>query len=272
MSRNELVEETAGGTTSRLHVRFDALNGKTSVGRLHEAGALRLRRCAGEGCDVIVVNTGGGIVGGDRHRVEVELSAGASVQFTTAAAEKVYRSLGPSSRIDIGMRLKEGAHLQWLPQETILFDQAALSRQIEVDLTPTSRFLAVESVVFGRLAMGELAVSGHFEDSWRLRLGQRLIYAEESRFSGEIAGLLDRPALAAGARASSLLLFVGEDLDERVSALAQDHHPSEVACGFSQRHNVLIGRYLSSAPDLLKDLLARHIATLSGRGAPRAWG
>lgn len=266
-----LEGSAADGTTSRLHARFDALNGGTSVGRLHEAGALRLRRCAGDDCDVVVVNTGGGIVGGDRHRLAVELRAGTRVQFTTAAAEKVYRSLGPSSRIDIDLRLEEGAHLDWLPQETILFDRAILNRRIEVRMSPTSKFLAVESVVFGRLAMGEVAVAGHFGDSWRVRLGERLIYAEETRLSGDVAGLLDRPALAAGARASSLLLFVGDDLDERVSALARDYHPPEVACGFSQRNKVLIGRYLSPSPASLKNLVARHVAALSGRGTPRAW-
>lgn len=272
MLGDELEGGTAAGAGSRLHVRFDVRNGKTSVGRLHEAGALRLRRCAGEGCDVVVVNTGGGIVGGDQLRLAAELSAGAKVRFTTAAAEKIYRSLAPSSRIDISLRLEDGAHLDWLPQETILFDRAALSRRIDVRLAPTSTFLAVESVVFGRLAMGEFALSGHFEDSWRVRLGERLIYAEETRFSGEMARLLDRPALAAGARAASLLLFVGDHLDECVVALTRDQHPPEVACGFSQRNNLLIGRYLSSAPASLKDLLARHIATLGGRGPPRAWG
>ena len=133
------------------------------------------------------VNTAGGIAGGDRFAVDIAAGEGTRLTLTTAAAEKIYRSNGP----DLAARHRaEGRStartLHWLPQETILFDQARVERRFEIDLAEGASLLLAEIVVFGRAAMGERMLSGSFVDRWRLRRGGRLIFAETMRLDGDI--------------------------------------------------------------------------------------
>ena len=148
---------------------------------------------------------------------------------TTAAAEKVYRTLGPDSVIDVKLDVGPGATLAWLPQETILFDRARLSRGIEVDLAPDAQLLLAEAIVFGRLGMGEAVEDGTLFDRWRVRRGGRLIYAEGVRLDGPIARRLAETAVAKGGIAIATVLIVpgGDETVQAVRAL-QDQFIGEV--------------------------------------------
>ena len=111
---------------------------------------------------------------------------------TTAAAEKIYRSPGPDADMEVALAVSAGGQLAWLPQETILFDRARLSRRIEVDLAEGASLIMAEAVVFGRAAMGETVREGRFADRWRVRRDGRLIFAESARLDGAIAETLGR--------------------------------------------------------------------------------
>src|SRR3954470_11141482 len=169
-------------------VKFDValVDGATRRRKLHESGSLRVRFPSpeGQGLSAVFVNTAGGIAGGDRFEVDIAGGEGSRLTVTTAAAEKIYRSHGPAAQIDIVLKAAAGAHLAWLPQETILFDQARISRRIDIDLAETASLLLCEIVVFGRAAMGEKMLSGSFVDRWRLRRGGRLVFAETVRLDG----------------------------------------------------------------------------------------
>ncbi len=138
---------------------FRRTGARTGPMRLFETGGLRWRfpRSASP-CEAVIVNTGGGVAGGDVLRVELTLDEGAEVAATTPAAEKIYRSDGPAACIETRLKLAPRARLLWLPQETILFDKARLERKLEVDMAADADLLLVESLVFGRLAMGETAI------------------------------------------------------------------------------------------------------------------
>ena len=114
------------------------------------------------------VNTAGGVAGGDRFGIEIAAGEGSRLAVTTAAAEKIYRAEGPAAQLDIALKAAAGAHLAWLPQETILFDRARVSRRIDIDLADSASLLLCEIVVFGRAAMGERMLAGEFVDRWRL--------------------------------------------------------------------------------------------------------
>ena len=137
---------------------------------------------------------------------------------TTAAAEKVYRAQGPAAELNIALKAAAGAHLAWLPQETILFDRARVSRRIDIDLAEGASLLLCEIVVFGRAAMGERMLQGEFVDRWRLRRGGRLVFAETVRLDGDIGEKLARPAVANGGVAIGTALIVPGDeaLVERI--------------------------------------------------------
>ncbi|WP_338317721.1 urease accessory protein UreD, partial [Bradyrhizobium ottawaense] len=113
---------------ARGAVRFDvhARDGVTRRGVLHESGSLRVRFPSpeGEGLSGVFVNTAGGVAGGDSFDINITAGQGSRLTLTTAAAEKVYRAPGAAAQLSIALKVDAGAHLSWLPQETILFDRA----------------------------------------------------------------------------------------------------------------------------------------------------
>ncbi len=195
-------------------------DGVTRRGDLHESGSLRVRFPSPEqeGLSGVFVNTAGGIAGGDRFDIDITAGEGARLTLTTAAAEKVYRAPGPAAQLDIALKAAAGAHLAWLPQETILFDRARIVRRIDIDLAEDASLLLCEIVVFGRAAMGEKMLHGEFVDRWRLRRGGRLVFAETVRLDGDIGEKLARPAIANGGVAIGTALIVPGDeaLVERI--------------------------------------------------------
>src|ERR1700681_369824 len=166
----------------------DLVEGVTRRRHLRESGSLRVRFPSPEaqGLSAVFVTTAGGVAGGDRFDIGIAAGEGARLTVTTAAAEKVYRSHGPVAQLNIALRAAAHAHLAWLPQETILFDQARVERRIDIDLKDSASLLLCEIVVFGRTAMGERMLHGHFVDRWRVRRGGRLVFAETVRLDGDI--------------------------------------------------------------------------------------
>ena len=136
--------------------------------------------------DAVIINTAGGIAGGDRFSFDITVGAGAGVTLTTAAAEKIYRALDDDATVDVKLSIDRDATLSWLPQETILFDEARLRRRIDIDVAADGRLLFAEAVVFGRTAMGETVSRGRLVDRWRVRRAGELIFADTMRFEGSI--------------------------------------------------------------------------------------
>lgn len=194
-----------------------AANG--AVARRREEGCAKLRmptRLADQAPEAILINTSGGLAGGDR--LEIDVQAASDLCLTTQAAEKVYRSLSDDTRISTRLCGQGEARLLWLPQETILFDGANLKRSLEVDLQENAGLLAVESVVLGRKAMGESLTDFSFHDRWRIRRGGRLVYADDLRFDpGRVLGA----AALDGARAFATLVFVGVAAERHLEPLRE---------------------------------------------------
>ncbi|MFV0279963.1 MAG: urease accessory protein UreD [Rhodoblastus sp.] len=254
-----------------IRAEFVAHDACTRIGRLYETGGLRLRFPKTKAaCEGVIVNMAGGVVGGDHARVSICAGPGAWASLTTQSAEKIYRADGPPARVETALQLKAGATLEWLPQETILFDDAALARTLDVDMADDARLVACESVVFGRLAMGEICVSGDFHDRWRVRRGKKLIFAEETRLKSP-AALLDRPAIGAGARALATLLYAAPDAPARLDPCRATLATIPVESGVSVRENFLVARFLSPSPENLRLAILALLSELLGRAAPRVW-
>ena len=258
----------ANRASGRIAVHAVAHGAVTRRGRVHEDGSLRVRFPNAEGAlEAVIVNTGGGMTGGDRFSIDATVGAGARLIAGTAAAEKIYRSTGPDAEMDITLDIHAGGHLSWLPQETILFDQARLSRRIEIDLAPDASLVMAEAVVFGRAAMGEEVAEGLFADRWRLRRGGRLIFAESARLDGDIAMRLSHRAVAAGGIAiASVLIAPGDETTiATVRALAV---AGEV--GISAWNGLAVARLVAcDGATLHRDLVA--VLAALGHGAPRLW-
>jgi urease accessory protein len=259
---------------ARGAVRFDVqqAEGVTRRRHLHESGSLRVRFPSPEadGLSAVFVNTAGGIAGGDRFDIEIATGAGARLAVTTAAAEKIYRAAGPAAEINIALKAAAGAHLAWLPQETILFDRARVVRQIDIDLADSASLLLCEIVVFGRAAMGERMLTGEFVDRWRLSRGGRLVFAENIRLDGDIGEKLAQAAVAKGGVAIGTALIVpgDETLVARIRELSESF-AGEV--GISAWNGFAMARFCAQdAAKLRADMMA-VLGRASGSALPRLW-
>jgi urease accessory protein len=194
----------------------------------------------------VLINTAGGIAGGDRLACDVTLLPGASITVTTQAAEKVYRALNEPARIATRLKVCDTAKLAWLPQETIVFNSARLSREIEIDLSSGAELLALEWLALGRIARGERMVGGHITDSWRVRKDGRLIWADTFRTTGETFPHLGRKALLANRKAIATLVYFGPDLDTRLEFVREIAASLECDCAATSVGGLIIVRFAAN--------------------------
>ncbi|MBR1192347.1 urease accessory protein UreD [Bradyrhizobium sp. AUGA SZCCT0160] len=268
------ASSTFADNRARGAVKFDVRlqDGVTRRGTLHESGSLRVRFPSPEddGLSGVFVNTAGGIAGGDRFDIDIAAGEGARLTLTTAAAEKVYRAPGPAAQLNIALRAEAGAHLSWLPQETILFDRARILRRIDIDLADDASLLLCEIVVFGRAAMGERMLHGEFVDRWRLRRGGRLVFAETIRLAGDIGAKLAQPAIAKGGVAIGTALIVPGDeaVVERIREAA-DTFGGEV--GISAWNGFAMARFCAQDAARLRADMMTVLGRASGVPLPRLW-
>ncbi|MEQ1901308.1 MAG: urease accessory protein UreD [Devosia sp.] len=214
------------------------------------------------------MNTAGGLCGGDHISWQLEAVAGARLTATTPACERVYRSLGGDARIENRLTVGAGASFDWLPQETILFEGARLSRSLEVDMSEDARFTAVEAVLLGRTAMGEAARGARLFDNWRIRRGGRLIHAEATRLSADPLER-DSSSLLAGALAFATILHIAPDAGRRLESVRALLPQKGGASLIGERLTV---RILAESGLALRRAIAPIIAVLSSTGAvPRLW-
>lgn len=258
---------------ARGAVRFDvhARDGVTRRGALHESGSLRVRFPSPEdsGLSGVFVNTAGGVAGGDRFDIEISMADAARLTLTTAAAEKVYRAPGAAAQLNISLNVAAGAHLGWLPQETILFDRARVHRRFDIELDDAASLLLCEIVVFGRTAMGERMEQGEFVDRWRLRRGGRLVFAETIRLDGNIGAKLARSAVAkAGVAIGTALIVPGDEaLVERIRE-ASESFAGEV--GIATWNGFAMARFCAQdAARLRADMMT--VLARTGAALPRLW-
>jgi urease accessory protein len=255
-------------------VTFDValVDGVTRRRQLHESGSLRVRFPSPEaqGLSAVFVNTAGGVAGGDRFDIDIAAGEGARLTVTTAAAEKVYRAQGPVAQLNIALKAAAGSHLAWLPQETILFDRARVSRKIDIDLAESASLLLCEIVVFGRAAMGEKMLTGSFVDRWRVRRGGRLVFAETVRLDGEIGEKLARPAVARGGVAIGTALIVPGD-EALVARIREASESRAGEVGISAWNGFAMARFCAQdAAKLRADMIA-VLGHAGGPALPRLW-
>ena len=239
--------------------------GPHGIRRLREAHAAKLRLPPGSR-EAILINTGGGLAGGDRFRFDITAESGASLSLTTQAAERVYRSLGPAAEVGVTLTARSASSLMWMPQETILFDGAALSRSIAADVASDARLLMVESVILGREAMGESVAHARLSDRWRIRQSGKLIFADDVRFDGP------PPASAATlktARAFATVLLVSPHAEEMVEKLRAVIGENGAASAWSGK---IVARLVArDGFELRKSLIPALGLMMGGAAMPKTW-
>lgn len=262
----------ANRARGRIALGVAVVDGLTRRRQVSEEGSLRVRfpNPSAAECEAVIVNTAGGIAGGDLFALGIEVGGAAELVVTGAAAEKVYRAIDADAQMTVRLSVAEGGALRWLPQETILFDHARLSRSIDVELAESASLLLAEAVVFGRSAMGESVNQGRLIDRWRVRRGGRLIFAETSRLDGDIADTLAKPAVAKGAAAIATVLLVpgSDDAIAKVRALGEQF-AGEV--GISVWNGIAVARLCARDGAALRRDLMAVLAALDRKTLPRLW-
>jgi urease accessory protein len=257
-------------TDGSARVAFRRSRAATTLEHLYQEGApkIRLPRTT-KRAEAILINTAGGLTGGDRLAWRIDAHIGTEALITTQTCEKIYRSLdGQPAVVETHISVGPGARLDWLPQETILFNRSALRRSLDAELATDASLLAVEAVIFGRHAMGENVSQAWFHDRWRIRRAGRLVFADDLRFEGPVSSLLTRPAVAGGGRACATILYVATDTEPCADRLRKAV-PDIAASAFDGK---LLARVIAGDAYRLRQVLVPALELLSiGRELPKAW-
>ncbi|PZM14017.1 urease accessory protein UreD [Rhizobium tubonense] len=256
----------------RGHLAAKALDGRTRLAEFFQEGAakIRLPDTFDNSMEAVIINTAGGLTGGDRMDWSFVAAPATRIDLTTQACEKIYKASAGTAQVSTTIKVGAGARVDWLPQETILFDRASLARTLDVDLDETAEFLAVEAILLGRKAMGEAMVTGLFRDRWRIRRAGRLIHAEDLRLEGDVAKLTARNAVLGGQVAFVTVLYAGPSAERylgKVRPLLDGHMG-----GVSQWRDKLVVRLAAADGFALRKILIPVISALrNGSPVPKVW-
>ena len=253
------------------NVVVKAANGVTRIADLRQSGSLRLVFPQTRRTDVeaVIVNTAGGLTGGDRISIRAEAQAGASLTLTTQAAERAYRTQpGEVASLQTDILVGPSARVNWLPQELILYDGANLERSLHIDLADTARLLMVEPVIFGRTAMHETLKSFRFRDRIEISRAGAPLYTDALSLSGSLTDY-GRGACLPEAGALATLVFVAPEAEAHVQAVRA--LLPETGGASLLRSDLLAVRMLATDGFELRAHLLPILDRLSGDSLPKSW-
>ncbi|MBD3663927.1 urease accessory protein UreD [Sulfitobacter sp. TSTF-M16] len=246
--------------------------GRTRLRTLRQSGSLKLvfPKRHTQDVEAVLVNTAGGITGGDRFSLDVDIRTGAALTITTQAAERVYRAQpGEVGHVTTRVSVADGASLNWLPQELILFDRCALRRRLEIELAATARLLMVEPVVFGRATMPEILRDVMFQDRIRITRGGRPLYIDGMDLQGDAATHLARPAIADGAGAMASIVVVRPDAERQLKPVRA--MLPQTAGATTLADDILVIRQLAPDSFALRRNMIPILELLSNGTLPTSW-
>ena len=259
----------------RLSMRLRGTD--TVLDGLRQMGCLKARFPRperGAWTNAVSLNTAGGIAAGDRLTSAIAIGQGARATIAGQAAERCYRALPGATPavVRTALAVAPGAAMEWLPQETILFDRCALDRWLDIELAPDAWFLGGEAIVFGRTAMGEQVGHANFRDTIRIRRDGRLLLHDAVRIQGEVAARLARPAIGGGACAMATLLHVAPDAEAALDGLRDALADAPGEWGASAWDGMLVARFLAADGASLRQAVVTGLQALRGeRPLPRVW-
>jgi len=240
------------------------------IAELRQDGSLKalFPKVRGNALDAVFLNTAGGLTGGDRMQITSEAGAGAHIVMSSQAAERAYRAqAGAVAVSEVALDVAQGGRIDWLPQETILFEGAAISRRMTVRLAADATALLVEPVIFGRTAMGEQVHDLHLSDQWRVYRENRLIFADAIRLTGDAHRQMQHRAIAAGAGAMATILLAG-----RQAAACAELIDLPASSGMNLiTDDLLLVRLLATDSFALRAQMIPVIEALTPLAIPRVW-
>lgn len=235
------------GVHGIAEIAFSWQSGRTRLCRLYQRTPLRVlfpHWQPGDVLSAVVVNTSGGLVGGDQMDLCLAVGPRAEVLITTQAAEKLYRSTGADCRVTVDIGVGENGWLEWLPQETIIFEGARIRRRTTLNVASSARVLAGEVLVFGRSARGEKLTRGLIHDEWLVCVDGRLVWADSLHLAGDLAAKLASPAGFRDSKAAATFIYVAQDARHWLQPARELIDGGGLLTGVSCIGSLLIARWL----------------------------
>ena len=265
--------------------------GQAWVAVSHRGGATRLDGLRQQGCakaflprgsgapEIVFLNTSGGLTGGDKLAYRLDVGSGAVLTATTQTAERAYRATASEApgELCVSAEVAAGARLDWLPQETILYDGAALTRRTDIALSGDATLLMCEALVLGRAAMGERVTGLRLFDRRAVSRDGQPVLIDAVALDDATVATAGQAALLGRARAVAMLALVARGAEDAAGALRALSWPEGVTAGISGWDGKCVLRL--TAPDgwPLRLALAKALRHLRGTHAggpaalPRVW-
>jgi len=263
-----------GRARGHSRVGFVNVDGNTRLAISYQSGSAKVRlprATPSRVMEAVLLNTAGGVTGGDHLVYEVEAESGSRAAVSTQAAERIYRRVAGEARIETRLTVGRRARLDWLPQETIVFDRSALSRRLDADVAADGTLLAVEAIILGRKAMGETAPNVLIDDRWRVRRAGRLVFADGFRIDGNAETIMSGGATGAGAMAFATVILLAPDAEGHLEAAREALANCPGEGGASAWNGLLVARLTGATGDAMRSGLVSLIERLRGCAMPRVW-
>lgn len=221
--------------------------------------------------EIVFLNTAGGLASGDVLEFGVTLRAGARAVATTQTAERAYRATGDPAQARVALSVGPGGWLDWLPQETILYDHARLERRTTVDLAPDAGCLLLETIVLGRRAMGERPVRMHLRDRREVRRAGRLVHHDALALDDDALARMGGAAMMGGAPALATLAVIAPHAPDLLAAARGALEEPGVTGAASAPPGRLVIRLLAGDGWPLRRQINRLLRVLREGPPPRIW-
>ncbi len=238
---------------------------------LHQSGSAKAMLPRTTTTEVVFLNTSGGLTGGDRLHYGLNLLAGARVTAMTQTAERAYASPGPAAAAEVTATLGPGAHLDWLPQETLIYEDSHLDRTTTIDLTADASVLLCETIVLGRHAMGEAPLRARLTDRRLVRRDGRPVWAETLRLDAGVLALGTQAARLGPARAFAVLALVAPSATDALGPLRAVLDEPGCDAAASAWNGKCVLRLMAHDGWPLRRQLARAMQVLRAAPLPRVW-
>jgi urease accessory protein len=268
------------GWRAELGLAYERRGERTVLAARRQDGPLVVQKPLypeGDGvCHTIVVHPPGGIAGGDELEIAARAGGSAHALLTTPGAGKWYRSGGAWAGQRLLFEAGGGACVEWLPQETIVFDGALAAMRTEVRLAPDARYLGWEILCLGRSGSGERYMRGTCRVGTELWCASRPLWHERGSIEGGSA-LLTAPAGLGGAPVCGTLLASAPEIGDALLSACREARPREGEGAVTRLPRLLVARYLGASSEAARAYfvaLWRMLRpALLGREAvePRIW-